>query len=137
MYKLLLSLFVLFFSSFLAAADFAVVVGPDSPIHSLERQQVANIFLSKTNRLSDGSKAKPMELTNSDLRSLFYKAITSKSLQQVNSYWTVLIFTGRGKPPIVQDSREQLIKILLSDPHTIAYLSFDEIPKELRIVYEQ
>lgn len=29
----------------------------------------------------------------------FYREIAGKTLPQINSYWTTLIFTGKGKPP--------------------------------------
>lgn len=118
------------------ADDFAVVVGPGSPIMKLERQQVANIFLAKTTRAENGEKLKPIELIDSKLRSSFYSTVTSKSLAQVNSYWTVLIFTGKGKPPFAQENKDQIIQALNNDPNSIAYLAFNDIPENLRVVYK-
>jgi len=117
------------------AADIAVVVGPESPIRELDGRQVANIFLSKTNRFEDGSRAEPVELSDTDLKSRFYQLISGKTLSQINSYWTTLIFTGRGKPPASHESPAEIVQLLMSDPHAISYLPQDGIPEELRVVY--
>ena len=49
--------------------------------------------------LADGNRVQPMELSDLGYKAIFYREISGKTLPQINSYWTTLIFTGKGKPP--------------------------------------
>ncbi len=116
-------------------AQFAVVASIGSPVQELDRRQVANIFLARTNRLPNGGKAKPLELNDEQVKARFYHEVTGKTLPQINSYWTTLIFTGKGRPPHNVDNRQRLIEALNSNPNAISYLPLDQVPDGLKVLY--
>ena len=132
MKRLLLSL--LLFHASLSYAEIAVVVPADSPIQSLSKQQVSNLFLSKTNRLTDGSKAVLIEIRNQKLRHEFYRLISNKTPTQLKSYWTTLIFTGKGKPPKSLSSKQEIIDFMKHNLTTVTYLHSSEITAEMKVV---
>ncbi|WP_213941778.1 phosphate ABC transporter substrate-binding protein [Pseudomonas sp. dw_612] len=81
-----------------AHAEVAVIVNPalsTAPTQS----DVANIFLGKDKSL------KGVDQDNwSPTKEKFYTAVTSKSESQLKSYWSGLVFTGKGQPlPHVAD----------------------------------
>ena len=116
-------------------AEIAVVAGRASQIAKLNEREVADIFLAKTSQLADGHRVNPLELRESGLKESFYRVICGKSLAQVNSYWTTLIFTGKGKPPRSIEGVEQLIARLNSDPQAIGYLPLDQVGASMKVLH--
>ncbi|MEW8535839.1 MAG: hypothetical protein AB2569_09240 [Candidatus Thiodiazotropha endolucinida] len=115
-------------------AEIAVVVPADSPIDSLSKQEVSNLFLSKTNRLADGKKAILIEVRDNRLRDTFYRLISNKTPTQLKFYWTTLIFTGKGKPPRSFPGKQEMIEYMKRHATTISYLESSEITPEMKIV---
>lgn len=113
-----------------------VVVAKDSVVGDLNNQQVANIFLSKTNRYPNGNKAMPIELKNNGIRTRFYQSISGKTNNQLNAYWTTLVFTGKGKPPKTLSDTDKLIMQLFKQPGSITYLLATEVTDDMRVVYK-
>ncbi|NVK23408.1 MAG: phosphate ABC transporter substrate-binding protein [Gammaproteobacteria bacterium] len=116
-------------------AELVVVVGKDSKINSLDESTVENIFLSRTNRYPDGSKAKPIELKNNNYRREFYTRLTGKSPRQLSAYWTTLIFSGKGKPPKKLDDINMVLEIAEVDTGMITYLDASLVTDDLKVVY--
>ena len=83
-----------------AAAAVVAVVSAKNPVTSLSKNYVADIFLGKTSKFPDGSRAVPVDQAEgSAARDAFYLQFTGKSPAQVKMYWSKMIFTGRGQPP--------------------------------------
>lgn len=116
-------------------ADVAVITGKNSPVGKLNERQVADIFMAKTTLLADGSRVQPVELSDASLRTDFYRIISGKTLPQVTSYWTTLIFTGKGKPPKSVDDLGRLIDILKNNPRTISYLPLDKTDDSVKVLF--
>lgn len=116
-------------------AEIAVVAAKASPIERLDAREVADIFLAKTNHLRDGSRVMPCELRENPLRAAFYRDIAGKTLPQINSYWTTLIFTGKGKPPRNVEALEQLIELLAKNPNAVTYLPLEQVSGALKVLY--
>lgn len=130
-----LSLPLLLLLSLTARAELVVVVGKDSPVEQLARSEVANIFLAKTNRLANGSRIQPLELSDEKVKAVFYQMISGKTLPQINAYWTTLIFTGKGRPPKNIDQASRLIEKLENDPRAISYLPQEKVNESMRVVH--
>ncbi len=120
--------------SWTTQADMVVVVAKNSSIAELTERQIKRIFLSKTRRL-DGSRIQTLELSNVDLKAQFYEKVAGKNLRQLNSYWTTLIFTGKGKPPKNVDKAEALLNELSGNPSAIAYMPVEYLDDRLKVVH--
>lgn len=116
-------------------AEFAVVVPQGSPIQTLSEQEVASIFLGKTNRFPNGDRALPLELNDQQLRQLFYQKVSGKSLIQLKSYWATLVFTGKGKPPRMVRDVAEVEWSLPNVPGAITYVHTDEVTDSMKVVY--
>lgn len=116
-------------------AELAVVASKSSPIDKLGEREVADIFLAKTSHVADGQRVRPVELNDSTFKAVFYRKISGKTLAQVHSYWTTLIFTGKGRPPKNLDDVEKLVELLNNDPHAIAYLPLGQVSASMKILY--
>ncbi|MBV1929689.1 MAG: hypothetical protein KUG81_09290 [Gammaproteobacteria bacterium] len=133
--KRLLFLCVCIFSLPVLCTEIAVVVSADSSAPLIRQQEVSNIFLSKTNRFVNGEKTIPLEINNRSLRAEFYNNITDKTPGQLKSYWTTLIFSGKGKPPKSFASKEGLLDYMLANAGTIAYMPLSEVTAEMKVIY--
>jgi len=84
-------------ASAVAMADVVAVVSAENSVTALNKSQLADIFLGKTNRFPDGTQAAPIDQAEgSAARNEFYDKIVGKTAAQIKAYWSKIIFTGRG-----------------------------------------
>ena len=133
--KVFLLLLTCLFSLHALCAEIAVVVSVHSPVSLIRQREVSNIFLAKTSRFANGEKTIPLEINNRSLRERFYKNITDKTPGQLQSYWTTLIFSGKGKPPKSFSNTESLLNYMHGNAGAIAYLPFSAVTKEMKVIY--
>lgn len=131
--KRLMFLLLLFHVSILQA-DIAIVVPANSPINTLSKKEVSNLFLSRTNRLENGKKAILIEIRDYRLRDTFYRLISSKTHTQLKYYWTTMIFSGKGKPPRSFSSKEDMIDYMKRHTTAISYLDSSDITPDMKEV---
>ncbi|MBT2338416.1 MULTISPECIES: phosphate ABC transporter substrate-binding protein [Pseudomonas] len=126
---------VLSAGSALVMADVVVVVSNASPVKALADNQVANIFLGKTNRFPEGGQAVPVDLPEgSAIRDEFYTRFTGKSAAQLKAHWSKIIFTGRGQPPEALSNSEEVKKHLAGHPDGIGYIDAREVDDSVRVL---
>jgi len=124
---------VLYATSALVMADVVVVVATASPVKALASNQVANIFLGKTNRFPDGSQAIPIDQPEgSATRDAFYTRFTGKSPAQLKAHWAKIIFTGRGQPPDTVANSAEMKKRIASNPDSIGYIDAGDVDGSVR-----
>jgi hypothetical protein len=117
-------------------AELVVVVSPHSSIASLSREQVINIYMGRYRVLPDGRAAHPLDAaTDSPDRSLFYRSLLGKSLDDISAYWARLVFSGRTAPPREVLSRKALLDEVADDPSAIGYVARKDLPRNLKIVF--
>ncbi|ROM61852.1 phosphate ABC transporter substrate-binding protein [Pseudomonas brassicacearum] len=124
---------VLYAGSSPVMADVVVVVATASPLKTLARNQVADIFLGKTSRFPSGAQAIPIDQTeDSPIRDEFYSTFTGKSASQLKAHWSKIIFTGRGQPPQAVSSSAELKKRIAENSDTIGYIDAREVDNSVR-----
>jgi ABC-type phosphate transport system substrate-binding protein len=117
------------------AADLVVIVSAKNPLTALRAEQVAEIFLAQVGRFPDGVEATPLDLpVGAALRDEFYARVAAKSPPLMRSYWTKMIFTGRGQPPRELDSSAAIRKLVASHPGMIAYIDRAAVDESVHVV---
>ena len=117
------------------AEDVVAVVSAKSPVTSLTPAQVADIFLGKTSRFPDGTQATPIDQPeDSAVRDRFYTQVTGKSQAQVKAYWSKIIFTGRGQPPVQAANGVEVKKMIAQNPAAIGYIDAALVDESVRVV---
>ncbi|NVZ99183.1 phosphate ABC transporter substrate-binding protein [Pseudomonas gingeri] len=112
-----------------AHAEVAVIVNPaltTAPTQS----QVANIFLGKDKSLKgvDQDSWTPT-------KDKFYSAVTSKSESQLKSYWSGLVFTGKGQPlPHVADDAAVVAQVS-AQPDAIGYVDKATVNDKVKVLF--
>ena len=111
-----------------ASGELAIIVNSSNEIQQVTVDEVANIFLGKSRELPDGTKVIPLDqLEQRGLREEFYSKVVRKSLPQLNSYWSRLIFTGRGQPPFAVSGDAEVLEFVSSNPNMIGYVDIKSL----------
>ena len=117
------------------AEDVVAVVSSKNSVTSLTTAQVADIFLGKSSRFPDGSQAMPIDQPeDSPARDRFYAQVTGKSAAQVKAYWSKIIFTGRGQPPVQASNGAEVKKMIAQNPSAIGYIEPALVDDSVRVV---
>jgi ABC-type phosphate transport system substrate-binding protein len=120
-----------------ASADPVVVVNARSGVERLSQDEVINIFLGRYRRLPTGVAAIPVDQPeNSALRTEFYRKLVNKELNEINAYWSRLVFSGKTSPPRQAVSASEVFSMLSREPGGIAYIERGLVDNRFRIVLE-
>jgi ABC-type phosphate transport system substrate-binding protein len=118
-----------------AVAEVVVVVSAQSPVTTLSRSQVADIFLGKARRFPNGALAQPVDqLEGSAARNEFYATYADRTPAQIKSHWSKIVFTGRGQPPAAVTSSEELKRRIAANPAAIGYIDRSQLDATVRAI---
>ena len=131
--KFLLPLALLMLSG-VAQAEIAVIVHPNNA-STFDDNSIERIFLVKSKKFPDGSAAVPINQSEgAPSRDTFDGTVLKKSAAQLKSYWSKLVFTGKGSQP--QDvSGDSEVKALISaNPNMIGYVDASVVDGSVKVV---
>ena len=132
--KVMASAAVLSCSVGFAQAEVAVVVHPSNAA-VLDAGEVAKLFLGKASKFPGGAAATPIDLAEGDAsRDEFHAKVTSKDAGQLKSYWSRLVFTGKGQPPRTVASDADVISAVAADPTAIGYVDSSAVTGDVKVV---
>ncbi len=118
-----------------AVADVVAVVSAKSPIDTLSKTQVTDIFLGRANRFPDGTPAVPIDQSEgSAVHAEFYASFAGRTTAQVKAYWSRIIFTGRGQPPKAVSNVSELKQLLANDPRAIGYIDRSDLDSSVKVL---
>jgi ABC-type phosphate transport system substrate-binding protein len=111
-----------------APSGYRVVVATTNPVASLERGELARIFLKSVTRWKDGREIAPVDQSGrSPVRTEFTRDVLEKAgmgrISAVESYWQQQIYSGRGVPPPVKSSDAEVVAFVAANPGGIGYVS--------------
>ncbi len=114
-----------------------VVVGNISGVDSLTQSDVQKLFLGKSTKLSNGSNARIIELTDGAAgRIAFHKIATGRSEAQVQSTWSRLVFTGKAEAPIQVADYITVISTVVANPTAIGYVDESALTTDVKVLYK-
>lgn len=114
--------------------QFRVVVNASRPT-TITRQQLADIFMMRATRWTDGTPVTPYDLSVADpTRQGFSKTVLGQSAESVVYHWRQQLATRYLKPPLVK-SPEEMLSVVGSTAGAIGYVSDGtELPEGVRAV---
>lgn len=115
-----------------------VVVSSQSTVIVLPREHIADLFLGRTLLFPNGELAVPIDQAEgSGIRERFNSEVLERTASQVRTYWSRLLFTGRGRPPRSVSSSEEVLRVIASDPRAIGYVERRHLNGSVRVVFEE
>ena len=110
----------------LPAADheFVVIVGEASPLTSVSREQLSQIFLKKTKTLPGGREVMPVDIVgHAKARIAFSNAVHKRSLVAIQNFWNQQIFSGKDVPPPQMAREADIVAFVRGNPDAVGYVS--------------
>lgn len=110
-------------------ADIAVIANIDSGLSAMTKQEVEEIFMGRTRILSNSDVV--LRLDQSELRSDFYLKLTNRPIAQINSYWSIILFSGKASKPMQLFDDQTVIKTVSKNKGAIGYIDSKNADKKL------
>lgn len=116
-----------------AHASVVVIGSPDINI-DLGVKEIKKLYLGKK------VAANNVDLTAIELdpslpqKAEFHRAVTNKSLVQLESYWSKQLFTGKGKPPKSLASQQEVLEKVKNGHHVVGYVEETVASDDVKIL---
>ncbi len=121
--------------SHMAYAEVVVIVHPSNPLTEMSIDEVKKIYLGKKKSFPSGEKIIPGDQpTGTQSRKLFSDKIIGKSERKLKSYWSRLIFTGKGMPPKVIGVDREIKEWVAKQPQAVGYIMRSEADDTVKIL---
>ena len=128
--KKLLSALALLSCATLAQAEVAVIVNAGANA-APSQADVANIFLGKDKSLKGVDQA-----AWNPTKEKFYAGVANKNESQLKSYWSGLVFTGKGQPlPTVADDAAVVAKVS-AEADAIGYVDAAAVTDKVKVLFK-
>ena len=128
--KKLLSALALLSCATLAQAEVAVIVNAGASA-APSQAEVANIFLGKDKSLKGVDQA-----AWNPTKEKFYAGVANKNESQLKSYWSGLVFTGKGQPlPTVADDAAVVAKVG-AETDAIGYVDAAAVSDKVKVLFK-
>lgn len=115
-------------------AGVAVIVNAKSSLSSANQTEVVNLFLNKSTSVQ-GERLVPVDQAKGQsARTVFYETVVNKNESQLKAYWSRLIFTGKGLPPVEVGNDKMVLERVASDPNAIGYVSSDKVTSSVKVL---
>jgi hypothetical protein len=112
-----------------AHAEVAVIINPAASV-APSQSDVANIFLGKDKSLK-GVDQKDWNPT----KDKFYSAVTSKNESQLKSYWSGLVFTGKGQPLTSITDDAAVVAKVSAEADAIGYVDKGAVTDKVKVLF--
>ena len=117
-----------------AVAEVAIVVHPSND-STFDKSSIKKIFLGKSKSFSNGRAAILLSSkADAPVTDEFNKKVIGKSSNQVNAYWSKMIFTGKGTPPQEMATTSEIIAAISANPDAIGYMDAAAATGDVKVV---
>ena len=116
--------------------DLVVIVNSGNSINRLSRSDLEKIFLGKRGFWEWGKRIKTVDLIEPELkeedtsRAVFSHSFLNRNLAALKSYWIIVIFSGKGQPPLTFGKPEDVINFVSGNQEAIGYVRKEDFPGE-------
>jgi ABC-type phosphate transport system substrate-binding protein len=107
-----------------AQEGYVVIVHASNPGTAMRSADVSKLFLRKTTKWPNGTKAQPIDLGVSAIaRRKFSDSVHQMDVPSIKSYWQELVFSGRGEPPPERPSDADIVEYVRANKGAIGYVA--------------
>ncbi|MCP4392683.1 MAG: phosphate ABC transporter substrate-binding protein [Alphaproteobacteria bacterium] len=111
----------------------AIVVHPSND-SILVKSQLRKIYLGKSQTYPNGAHVIPLDNSSKGLYDYFLANVLRKNESNLNSYWSRMIFSGKGKPPKQVDGSADVLEIVSKNKSAIGYVKSDEVDGRVKVI---
>lgn len=130
-----LVLLAAFFLTQQAHAELAIIAHPDNPMMGISKDELERIYLGKSRSFPNGGSAKAVDqLVGSRARDMFNKKVLRMTEGKRKSYWSRIIFTGKGKPLRTLDDDSAVLEWVANHRDGLGYITGRNIDKRVKVL---
>ena len=119
-----------------AQEKIVVVTNIKNDVQAIDKKGLIDLFMGKYSAFPNGQEATPIDVElDATLKAQFYQALVGLPLARVNAYWSRLKFSGRAKPPAIEQSVVDIQKRLEKDASALAYVYESHVTDGMKVVY--
>jgi ABC-type phosphate transport system substrate-binding protein len=118
-----------------AAFAGAVVVAKDSPVGTMDADQVKRVFLGRESTLA-GHTAVVVYQKDESVRTDFETKVLGKTGSELSAYWSKQIFTGKAMAPDEVAGDAQVRAKVASTPGAIGYVTDSGVDSTVRVIFK-
>ena len=113
-----------------------VVTNLNNNVQALDKKGLINLFMGKYSAFPNGQQATPIDVElDEKLKAQFYEALVGLPLARINAYWSRLKFSGRVKPPAIEQTVDAVRQRLEDDESALAYIYESNVTDKMKVVY--
>ncbi|MDO6694970.1 hypothetical protein Q4574_16855 [Aliiglaciecola sp. 3_MG-2023] len=113
-----------------------VVTNQKNDVQVMDKKGLIDLFMGKYSAFPNGKQATPIDVElNAELKAQFYEALVGLPLARVNAYWSRLKFSGRVKPPVIEQTINDVCQRLEEDESALAYIYESNVTNKMKVVY--
>jgi hypothetical protein len=113
-----------------------VVTHHNNNVQVLDKKGLINLFMGKYSAFPNGERATPIYVElDEKLKAQFYQALVGLPLARINAYWSRLKFSGRVKPPAIEQTVDDVKQRLEDDESALAYVYESNVTDKMKVVY--
>lgn len=118
-----------------ARAELAVIAHPSNPEAALTQDQIKVIYLGKKKKFPAGGAVEPVDQTEaSPARTAFYAKVIGKDESQLKAYWSKLIFSGKGTPPMAVGADAEVKDWVAKHPNGLGYIDAGKLDDSVKVL---
>lgn len=115
-------------------AEVSVIAHPSNGA-SFDTKTVSKIFLGKSKKFPGGGSAVPIDQAQGTAaRDEFHANVTRKKSAQLKSYWSRIVFTGKGQPPKEVASDTEVMALIAKNPNMIGYVNSSSVNASVKVI---
>ncbi|MDH5571996.1 MAG: phosphate ABC transporter substrate-binding protein [Gammaproteobacteria bacterium] len=118
-----------------AWAGMAIIAHPDNSQHGVNVQTIADMYMDKLQRFSNGSKVEPVDQAKgSDIREKFYRSVLKMTEREANRYWAKRKFTGKAQAPKELTGDRAIKEWVAATPGGLGYIDGKSLDKSVKVL---
>ncbi len=118
----------------LSHAETVIVVSAKSPVASMTKEQVSDLYLGNVKEFPGGGQALPVLLSSGSARSDFLEKILGKNEAQAKAIWSRLVFSGKGSAPRDMPDSAETVKLISNNPNCIGVVEKSAVNASVKVV---
>ncbi len=116
-------------------AKVVVVVNPDNPATTISKKELSKIFKQKQKVWAHKEMIKVVHLgKDHPLRREFSQKVLNMSSESLEKYYFKRALSGKGQPPRIASSPDDVISFVSGSKNAIGYLDLNDVDSSVKIL---